>query len=225
MSAVKQSIKDLTVERPPSQQKVKETAVFQITGKSGLYFVESDDRKIAYKVKWDGSKGVCSCSDYQQRHKGNGYLCSHIIAVRDGQKKMSVSAQKGCNKTSDEIYEALSRDFSPDKILIRGDGLKAIETIHVINRLNGVLGILNWSFKHSTPTYKNGEYVCNGRIDVNINGRSTFRQQTGSCRLDTGNGFMLTNGDAQTGAIQMSLKKCASLYGVALNQVYRSSRK
>ena len=198
-------------------------AVFQISGKPKMYFVESDDKKSAFKVKWDGRKGVCSCSDYQQNHKGNGYLCSHITAVRGGKSKLSVMAQKGSGKTDDEIYTALSKDFSEDKILYRSDGLRTIETIFVINRMNEVLGVTNWNFRHSTPKCNNGEYTCNGRVDVSINGKSTFRQQTGSCKMDTGSGLKLSNGEAQTGAIQMALKKCCSLYGVA-GQIYRSDR-
>ena len=144
--------------------------------------------------------------------------------VRNGQKKkMSVLAQKGSGKTDNDVYKALRRNFSKNKILYRADGFKTIETRHVINRLNEVLGPMNWSFKHSSPIFKGNEYTCNGRIDVSINGKSTFRQQTGSCRQDTGNGVILSPGEAQTGAIQMCLKKCASLYGVALNQVYKAN--
>ena len=144
--------------------------------------------------------------------------------VRNRQKKMSVLAQKNHHKTDNDVYKALRRNFSKNKILYRADGFKTIETRHVINRLNEVLGPMNWSFKHSSPIFKGNEYTCNGRIDVSINGKSTFRQQTGSCRQDTGNGVILSPGEAQTGAIQMCLKKCASLYGVALNQVYRTIR-
>jgi hypothetical protein len=132
--------------------------------------------------------------------------------------------QKGSGKTDDEIYTALSADFSEDKILYRSDGLRTIETCHVINRMNEVLGPMNWSFKHSTPTCNGMEFVCNGRIDMTIGGRTTFRQQTGSCKYDIANGTTLSKGEAQTGAIQMALKKCASLYGVALNQVYGTNR-
>jgi hypothetical protein len=145
--------------------------------------------------------------------------------VRNGQKKkMSVLAQKSHHKTDNDVYKALSKDFSEDKILYRADGLKTIETVHVINRLNEVLGILGWSFRHSTPTSNGKEYTCNGRLNVHINGKSTFRQQTGSCKYDIANGTTLSKGEAQTGAIQMALKKCASLYGIGLDQIYRSNR-
>lgn len=197
--------------------------MFQITGKPGLFLVESDDKRIAYKVKWDGRKGICSCDDYQSNHNGNGYLCQHITAVKEGQYKTQLSSQVSYHKTDEEIYEILSRDFSEDKILFRADGLRTIETIHVINRLNEALGPLNWSFKHSTPTSNGKEYTCNGRIDVHINGKHTFRQQSGSCKYGA-EGIAFSRGEAQTGAIQMALKKCASLYGVALNQVYQANR-
>ncbi len=206
----------------PKRRK-KAPAVFQITGKPHMFFVDSDNKKLAFKVKWNGNKGVCSCDDYQQNHKGNGYLCSHITAVRDGKSKLSVMAQKGSGKTDDEIYTALSADFSEDKILYRSDGLRALETIHVINRLNDVLGILNWSWKCSTPVLKNNEYVCAGRLDVYINGRNAYRQQIGSCKINSGDGFNLSHGEAQTGSIQMSLKKAASLFGIGLNQIYRAN--
>jgi len=213
--------------RKPDKEKPKRRKkappVFQITGKAKMFFVESEDKKVAFKVKWNGNKGVCSCDDYQQNHKGNGYLCSHITAVRDGQKKMSVLAQQSCKKTDDQIYAELSKDFPEDLILIRSDGLRALETIHVINRLNDVLGILNWSWKCSTPVLKNNEYVCAGRLDVYINGRNAYRQQIGSCRINSGDGFNLSHGEAQTGSIQMSLKKAASLFGIGLNQIYRAN--
>ena len=185
--------------------------------------VESDDRRTAYKVKWDGTKGKCSCSDYKQNHNGNGYLCQHITAVKEGRHNILLKAQAGAHKTEEEIFEILNRNFDEDKILYRADGLKTIETVHVINRLNEALGPLNWSFKHSTPTYNDKEYTCNGRIDVRLGAKHTSRQQTGSCRCDTGSGVVLSKGEAQTGAIQMALKKCASLYGVALNQVYQAN--
>lgn len=217
---VKNRIKGLAPGEVP-QHKNKEPAVFQITGRPGLFLVESEDRRVAYKVKWDGRRGVCSCDDYQKNHKGNGYLCRHINAVRDGQQKISLKPQAGHSRTEREIFEILNRDFSEDKILYRSDGLKTIETVHVINRLNEALGPLNWSFRHSTPTANGKEYTCNGRIDVHINGKHTFRQQSGSCEY--GNGIALSKGEAQTGAIQMALKKCASLFGVGLNQVYQAN--
>ena len=171
-----------------------------------------------------------SVFNHQKRKHGAVYrspvlkpaIVSKRKPVRNRQKKMSVLAQKNHHKTDNDVYKALHKNFSKNKILYRADGLKTIETVHVINRLNEVLG-MNWSFKHSTPIFKGNEYTCNGRIDVSINGKSTFRQQTGSCRQDTGNGVILSPGEAQTGAIQMCLKKCASLYGVALNQVYKAN--
>lgn len=221
---MKNRIKDTTTRSRVSRHNNKEPTVFQITGKPGLFLVESDDKRVAYKVRWNRHKGACSCDDYQQNHKGNGYLCKHITAVKDGQHKIALKAQTGSYRTEQEIFEILNRDFDKDKILYRADGFKTIETIHVINRLNEALGPLNWSFKHSTPTGNGKEYTCNGRIDVHINGKHTFRQQSGSCKYGNDNRVTLTRGEAQTGAIQMALKKCASLYGVALNQVYKANQ-
>lgn len=221
---IKNRIKGLAAGSGVRQPKNKDTVVFQIAGKRDLFLVESDDKRIAYKVKWDGSKGVCSCDDYQKNHKGNGYLCLHITAVRDGQQRIALAPQMSYHRTDEEIYKILSRDFSEDKILYRADGLKSIEAVHVINRLNEAFGPLNWTFRHSTPTRNGKEYTCNGRIDVNINNKHTFRQQSGSCKYGDENGATLSRGEAQTGAIQMALKKCASLYSVALNQVYRENR-
>ena len=139
-------------------------------------------------------------------------------------KKMSVLAQQGVQKTDDQIYTELSKDFPEELILYRADGMRTIETIHVINRLNKGLGVLNWSWKCSTPVLKNDEYSCAGRLDIYVNGRNAYRQQIGSCRLEMGNGAMLTHGEAQTGSIQQALKKAASLIGVGANQVYSSKK-
>ena len=221
---MKNRIKDTTTRNRVSRHNNKEPAVFQLTEKAGLFLVESENKRVAYKVKWDGRKGVCSCDDYKKNHKGNGYLCQHITAVKDGQHKVLLQPQVVYYKTEEEIREILNRDFSEDKILYRPDGLKSIETVHVINRLNEAFGPLNWSFRHSTPTGNGQEYTCNGRIDVHINGKHTFRQQSGSCKYGNENNVALSRGEAQTGAIQMALKKCASLYGVALNQVYKANQ-
>ena len=57
--------------------------------------MESEDKRVAYKVKWDNRKGVCSCDDYQKNHKGNGDLFQHLLAVKDGQHKIGLETQRG----------------------------------------------------------------------------------------------------------------------------------
>lgn len=191
--------------------------VCAIPGKTGHYFVESDNKQFAFLVIWDGINGKCTCQTYTTGIKTNSaFQCGHILAAK--KCPPPTTATIASEKTEAKIDEILNRPFTADKIHTKPDGTKYIEAVNVIERLNEAFGNTGWSFFHKEPIEadETQEVVCSGKIEAHINNRTVCKEHSGSCRYDT----ELSYGEARTGSIQMALKKCASLFGIGLKQLY-----
>ena len=203
-------------QRIDSVPALQEMSVYSVQDKAHCFFVDAGDSGSSYKVMWNGKKSLCTCSDYKQN--GNGYLCAHIRAAKEHGLNHKVEVDP--ERTESEIAAMLNKPFPPEMIKARPDGLRFIDSAQIIQRLNDAFGPLNWSFSHTDLVDDgDGQVSCNGRLDVYILGKHISKEQIGSCRYDK----FLSRGDARTGAIQYALKKCASLFGIGLKQLYTSS--
>lgn len=205
---------------PPATQT---SAVCAIPGKPNHYFVESEDRKTAYRTYWDWTSGQCTCADFC-RH-GNGYHCIHINAVKNHSKEDG-------NKSEEEAVEILSRDFRNDQIC-EHNGVKSVKLSEVVKRLNEVFGPTNWSFSYKEPVDCGNEFVCCGRLEVSAGDQKTWKENVGYCQFVEGEGiedgdpaydnpecgFAIGMGKARVGAIHAALKNCAMFFGVGLEQL------
>lgn len=63
--------------------RAQELRVFQLSDE--IYFVESAEGKIAYKVQWDNGNSSCTCADYASNTKKDPeFQCKHMLAVLNG---------------------------------------------------------------------------------------------------------------------------------------------
>lgn len=207
--------------RPPSATQT--LAVCAIPGKPNHYFVESDDRKTAYRTYWDGTSGQCTCSDFS-RHS-NGYHCIHINAAKNHPKENG-------KKSEEETVKILAKDFRDDQIC-EHDGIKSIKLSEVVKRLNEAFGSTNWSFSYDEPVDCGSEFVCNGRLEVSVGDEKTWKENVGYCQfVEDGQseaedpnhdnpecGFAIGIGKARVGAVHAALKNCAMFFGVGLEQL------
>lgn len=205
--------------RPPSA--TQSAVVCAIPGKTNHYFVESEDKKMAFRVFWDGTCGQCTCSDFGKH--GNGYHCIHINAVKNH--------PKDGNKSGEETIEILTRSFRDDQIC-EHEGIRSIKLSEVVKRLNEAFGSTNWSFSYKEPVDCGNEFVCSGRLEVGVGDEKTWKENVGYCQFieDDGGatdyenlecGFAIGMGKARDSAIQAALKNCAMFFGVGLEQLSR----
>ena len=62
------------------EKKAKNLNVIQVDINN--YYVESEEKKVCYKVFLNGEKNTCTCGDYAKKSKTNEtFQCKHIIAV------------------------------------------------------------------------------------------------------------------------------------------------
>lgn len=207
--------------RPPPA--IQTAVVCAIPGKSNHYFVESEDKKMAFRVFWDGTCGQCTCADFN-RH-GNGYHCIHINAAKTHPKEND-------KKSKEETVKILTRIFRDDQIC-EHDGMKTIKLSEVVKRLNEAFGPTNWSFSYDEPVDCGSEFVCNGRLEVSVGDEKTWKENVGYCQFVEGEqseagdsdhdnlecGFAIGIGKARVGAVHAALKNCAMFFGVGLEQL------
>lgn len=207
---------------PARTQPVAHTpAVCGIADKEHHYFVETEDRKMAYRVYWDGTSGQCTCADFAKR--GIGYTCAHITAVKNR------PIEEECVVPRKETREILTRKFDEDEVC-EANGVKAIKLSSVIDRLNEAFGPMEWSFTYGEPDDCGDIFVCNGKLEVLLGGQKTFKSNAGSCQYQEGAeagdpyvdnpecGYAISIGDAKVAAVHAALKKCALLLGIGLEQ-------
>lgn len=207
-----------TTPAPASQPPI----VCAIPGKPNYYYVEADNKQFAFMTMWDGTHGRCTCQAYMAGIKTNSaFQCSHILAAKKCPPPSTTNTRE---KTETEIETILNKPFPADRIHAKSDGTKYIETVDIIERLNEAFGNTGWSFSHKEPIEMDDtkEIVCSGRIEAYIGDRLVFKEHSGSCKygIEFDDGKIISYGEARTGAIQMALKKCVSLFGVGLKQLY-----
>lgn len=128
---------------------------------------------------------------------------------------------------SKTFYEKLTDKF-PEKFLKRrilNEGTKDEKIVEyiggdkVVERLNDVVGVTNWSFTISDRIIDVdiGHIAILGRLVVVRDGIETVREQWGSSVIETySNGRVVSLGDNIKAATTDALKKCATLIGVGL---------
>lgn len=129
--------------------------------------------------------------------------------------------------TVDEIIASLEQAFDPSEIRQREGGfgkmLDYIDWPAAVRRLNTAAGSNNWSFEVSDLQFKGdlaaGLAICKGRLTIEFpDGTTSTKEQYG------GNAYGGVDGrrgmsaeDAAKGAGSDALKKCAALFGIALD--------
>ena len=128
---------------------------------------------------------------------------------------------------SKTFYEKLTDKF-PEKFLKRrilNEGTKDEKIVEyiggdkVVERLNDVVGVSNWSFTISDRIIDVdiGQIAILGRLVVTRDGVETVREQWGSSVIETySNGRVVCLGDNIKAATTDALKKCATLIGIGL---------
>lgn len=201
----------IATQPPPTSQSA---AVCAIPGKQNQYFVESEDKKTAYRVFWDGTNGQCTCADFARRnsgyHKGE-LLCAHIHTVKN------CTQQVTCGKPVNEIEATLSRRFTDNQLVDGQYGDKSVKFEEVVKRLNEAFGALYWSFSHEEPIDCGDSFTCAGRLEIEFGGVKAWKENTGHCQyVDGGQADGMAG--ARTGSAQNALVNCALLFGVGLEQ-------
>lgn len=129
-------------------------------------------------------------------------------------------------KNESSVYEELAAPF-PDEAMSkdksRGFALTSVKAQYVIERLNTVLGVMNWTFGGEFKETEDGVLYM-GSLIISINGKQNRHFAPGYCSYVTVNakGEEKTKllGDVYKSAHTDSLSKCASKIGVA-NDVFK----
>lgn len=130
-------------------------------------------------------------------------------------RQRELNAMKPSLNGADEraIYEALKADFPKEafsKDTSRGFALTSVKAQYVVERLNDVLGFMNWSHGGEHKLTDDGSGVLfHGALVVSINGKQNRFFSTGYAKLGK------NLGDAYKSAKTDSLSKAASQIGVA----------
>lgn len=113
-------------------------------------------------------------------------------------------------KDENVVYQQLAAPFPDEAYSIdssRGFDLTSLKAQYATERLNEVVGIMNWTFD-SEYKETDGGILCFGTLKITVNGK----QNTISAPGFSSNKKNL--GDAYKGANTDSLKKCASRIGI-----------
>lgn len=125
--------------------------------------------------------------------------------------------------TTNNIAQQLLEPFPPEmeRVVSKGGAkLIYIPVSEVINRLNKVLGIENWSY--SVVDYHRDQIdpdycIAHVVLTANINGEKVVRDGIGGQKINrTKNGDILDLGNDMKGAVSDALKKAAQTLGVGL---------
>lgn len=115
-------------------------------------------------------------------------------------------------------YERLSARFPTEvhkRVNKGGSDQTYVPAADVIGRLNGVLGVNGWSFTVLREGFTATEAWALGELVATIDGETVKRQQYGNENIVMGKQERPT-GDLMKKAGTDSLKKCATLIGIAL---------
>lgn len=128
-------------------------------------------------------------------------------------------------RSNADVIAALSEPFDHlGQVPIGGGGTSAfIEWTDAKLRMDAAVGVDNWDWHVSDlqiiGDVREGYAICKGSMTVRFpDGTSTTKEQFGESQYGQGGGGM-TVGNAAKGASSDALKKCASLFGVAFDQV------
>jgi hypothetical protein len=125
------------------------------------------------------------------------------------------------SETTDAIA-ALNAPFPPEDLRQRPGGngvsLDYIDWPKAVRRLDAAVGTSNWDFAVSNPQFigqgAEGYAVCIGHLTIRFpDGTAATKGSAGGNAYGRG----MNPDDAAKGAASDALKKCASLFGVALN--------
>lgn len=116
------------------------------------------------------------------------------------------------------VIAALEAPFPPEEIRQREGGFgKMLDFIHwtaAVRRLNKAVGSDSWDFEVSDLRLADGVAICKGRLTIRFpDGTTATKEQYGGNAVNQG----MKPDDAAKGAGSDALKKCASLFGIALN--------
>jgi len=121
---------------------------------------------------------------------------------------------------STNIYQALSEQFPAEmeRMLNKGGtNLTYIPVSEVINRLNKVLGVENWSFTVTSWQQLGTSIVAHVSVKATINGVEVTRDGVGGQKVKMNKqGEPVDIGDEVKGAVSDALKKAVQTLGVAL---------
>jgi hypothetical protein len=109
------------------------------------------------------------------------------------------------------LFEKLRAPFSKDAYsqdTSRGFALTSLKAQYVVERLNEVLGFMNWSHGGEYELQEDGSVLFKGALVVNLDGRTNRFFGVGYAAKKK------NIGDAYKGAKTDSLSKCASQIGV-----------
>lgn len=100
-----------------------------------------------------------------------------------------------------------------------GKMVKYVEGGYVISKLNEIFGNLNWSFEEVERVESEKEVSVLGRITIHDhkNGYSVKKEQWGQSDIQDN----VPLGDTRKAAATDAMKKCASLFGVALDVFWK----
>ena len=119
-----------------------------------------------------------------------------------------------------DIYQLLTEPFPQEmekKLNKGGTSLTYIPVSEVINRLNKIIGVENWSYEVKTWQQVGASIVAHVTLKVQIDGKIVSRDGVGGQKIKlTKNQEPLDIGDELKGAVSDALKKAAQTLGVGL---------
>lgn len=202
-----------------------------VRSEKGYQFTDREDDSVTFTVCKPNGKILCDCPDFQNAPIGT---CDHIAALKEcyrtvrpiGASGVSAEVRPEASQAPDrperaqsETARALEMPFRPDQIKFK-DGYRYVEGVAVIQRLNDVLGVENWSFRRlGDPQQMNDETIVRGRLTVRIGGRESCREDFGAHELTRrrSDGTVVSHSDTLKAAATDCIKRCAHQMGVALH--------
>ena len=120
-----------------------------------------------------------------------------------------------------EIYGSLSEQFPKEmerNLNKGGTNLTYIPVSEVINRMNKVLGVENWSFSIKSYTEIGDSIVAHVTVIATIDGKEVSRDGVGGQKIKRikATGLAVDYGDEVKGAVSDALKKAVQTLGVGL---------
>lgn len=120
-----------------------------------------------------------------------------------------------------EIYGSLSEQFPKEmerNLNKGGTNLTYIPVSEVINRMNKVLGVENWSFSIKGYTEIGDSIVAHVTVIATIDGKEVSRDGVGGQKIKRikATGLAVDYGDEVKGAVSDALKKAVQTLGVGL---------
>lgn len=161
------------------------------------------------------------------KRKEQNKIMDKKIKKNSESKALVLSSVELNQRQISEIKMATPVDFVRERRGRGGKMVKYVEGGYVIAKLNQIFGNVNWSFEEVDIVESEKEVSVLGRLTIHDHrgGYSVKKEQWGQSDIQDN----VPLGDTRKAAATDALKKCASLYGVALdvywNQLDRSEKK